>query len=244
MKPDIARQGLRWNPGWKMSLFAGFFLPVFVSLGFWQLNRAEEKEVILEAFAQLRAIPRVDAALALESPNPNYRQVDLVGHTRPDRLILLDNRVRDGKPGIEVLLPVQTLNQTWLVNLGFLPKPRDMSLPQLPLIPATQVSVQGYLYAPDKPRVVLKETDTQQFPWLLQRLDFDRIQGVFERPAVPWQVRIDRTHPLALQTDWPLAIGGPEKHQGYAFQWFAMAFTLAGLTFYTGIRRGRHGTRT
>jgi cytochrome oxidase assembly protein ShyY1 len=42
----------------------------------------------------------------------------------------------------------------------------------------------------------------------------------------PWMVRIDPNTPAALVADWPVVNASPEKHQGYALQWFTMAAVL------------------
>ena len=40
-----------------------------------------------------------------------------------------------------------------------------------------------------------------------------------------------------LQRDWPSMTTGVEKHQGYAFQWFAMAFTLFIIFIRLGVKK-------
>jgi cytochrome oxidase assembly protein ShyY1 len=42
--------------------------------------------------------------------------------------------------------------------------------------------------------------------------------------------------PAAYRLDWPVVAMGPEKHLGYAVQWFAMAATLTVLALYLGWR--------
>jgi cytochrome oxidase assembly protein ShyY1 len=43
----------------------------------------------------------------------------------------------------------------------------------------------------------------------------------------PHPVRIDSGQPEALAVAWQLVNASPEKHQGYAVQWFTMAAVLA-----------------
>jgi cytochrome oxidase assembly protein ShyY1 len=38
----------------------------------------------------------------------------------------------------------------------------------------------------------------------------------------------------AYRLDWPVVAMGPEKHLGYAVQWFALATSLLGLYLYLG----------
>ena len=75
---------------------------------------------------------------------------------------------------------------------------------------------------------------------LLQRLDFEQIEQALGVELVPYQVRIDPQSGLAQQTDWVVSVSGPERHQGYAVQWFAMALALTILYSWVGIRREQH----
>ena len=37
----------RWQFDWRLLVFSGVFLPLLISLGVWQLNRAAEKTSLL-----------------------------------------------------------------------------------------------------------------------------------------------------------------------------------------------------
>lgn len=227
---------LGWNPGWQISIFAGVFIPLFIVLGTWQTQRAEHKDTLLAQVAAVQSMPATSIEAALERDDPNFAIVAFQGIADPERLFYLDNRVRDGVPGVEVVLPVQTAAGGVLVNLGFLPKPQRIQLPSPPILPR-DISIQGYLYRPDKPRVVLSEQNLSQWPRLLQRLDWDLAQEALGQSLIPWQVRIDPGSPYALTTDWTVSVSGPERHRGYAFQWFAMAFALTLLFVIVGVKR-------
>ncbi|MBF3306266.1 hypothetical protein HKW73_33805, partial [Pseudomonas aeruginosa] len=43
----------------------------------------------------------------------------------------------------------------------------------------------------------------------------------------------------SFDTDWPLVSMPPERHTGYAVQWFALATALLALYLYLGVRRAR-----
>ncbi|MNN94970.1 hypothetical protein D3C81_2137010 [compost metagenome] len=45
--------------------------------------------------------------------------------------------------------------------------------------------------------------------------------------------------PASYLGDWPLVSMGPEKHLGYAVQWFALAATLLGLFVWFGVQQAR-----
>ena len=48
-----------------------------------------------------------------------------------------------------------------------------------------------------------------------------------EAALFPYPIRIDAGEPGALVVEWKVVNSGPEKHIGYAVQWFAMSAVLA-----------------
>lgn len=52
--------------------------------------------------------------------------------------------------------------------------------------------------------------------------------------------------PASYRLGWPIVAMGPEKHMGYAVQWFALAIALVLLYLYFGWRQNKeksHGHR-
>lgn len=94
MLPSSGRN--RFAPGWPLWLFTLGFLPVLISLGFWQLDRAEEKRSFDRQLSAAREQPSVPLA-SLESPTTAaWRAVTLQGYFDPQWIWLLDNRIRGG----------------------------------------------------------------------------------------------------------------------------------------------------
>lgn len=91
---------LQWHLDWKSLLATVLILPVLVSLGFWQLSRADEKQALLDAAQARRGQPAVDVA-QLEA-FPNYLPVYADGEFDSERYWLLDNRIRQGQFGYEI----------------------------------------------------------------------------------------------------------------------------------------------
>lgn len=94
----------RFKTDWRSTLLTALLLPLLVSLGFWQLSRAEEKRGILETVAQRHAMAPVLAETldALSPAQRQYRQVILNGAWL-DQSFLLDNQVQHGHVGYQVL---------------------------------------------------------------------------------------------------------------------------------------------
>jgi cytochrome oxidase assembly protein ShyY1 len=45
-------------------------------------------------------------------------------------------------------------------------------------------------------------------------------------PLFPWELRLAPDQPGGFRRDWPVVNVSPEKHRGYALQWFTMAAAL------------------
>ncbi|MEE4658985.1 MAG: SURF1 family protein [Halieaceae bacterium] len=222
---------LRWDLEWRSALFAALFVPLFVGLGFWQLARAEEKRAIGQQWEQrrqlppaaLESLPSAPAALA-------YRRVRLQGRFLEQYSFLLDNRIRDGRYGVEVITPYQAGTALVLVNRGWLEgDPYRRALPEIP--PPPQLAVlEGSVYVMPGESYTLGSIDSGQgWPRLIQAIDVPAMAEMLGKPLWPYTVRLSLDSPAALLADWPLVNVRPEKHSAYAVQWFGMALALAAL---------------
>ena len=109
-------------PIWAVGLTA-LGLAAFVSLGYWQLGRAQEKQALLDAFMS-GSEDTVDATGLGFDGLARYQRVRLRGAYDPTRQILLDNMPSAaGRPGYRVLTPLQRADgQGWvLVDRGWVP---------------------------------------------------------------------------------------------------------------------------
>ena len=98
----------KFRPGWGASIAAAAAMAIAVSLGNWQLRRAEEKQALQERFDNggRGATLQVPSRL-VEAKDVEYARVSVRGEFLPHYTILLDNRVRNGVVGYEVLTPVR-----------------------------------------------------------------------------------------------------------------------------------------
>ncbi|EED36778.1 conserved hypothetical protein [Luminiphilus syltensis NOR5-1B] len=213
-------------------------LPFLVFLGFWQLDRAEEKRVLAERYAQRTALPPISVSrLVRELPRVEWadRQVSVRGRFAESRYLLLDNRLRDGRFGYEVIALLETPDQLVPINLGWVagdPARRtrpDIELPEYPN------ELQGRVYLPAGEAYVLEQDAAPQaLPALIQSFDAARLaeplSTLLDSTVAPFEVRVSSDHPLAFRADWQVVNVSPEKHTGYAVQWFTMAVVL-GLAF-------------
>ena len=84
------------------TIFYVFFSIVFVVLGFWQINRGNEKTEIIEAFE----LQQTGQATEFSSDSQKWERVYISGKLDDERIIYLDNVIHKGILGFKVLAPV------------------------------------------------------------------------------------------------------------------------------------------
>ncbi|CAA0104805.1 Uncharacterised protein [Zhongshania aliphaticivorans] len=216
---------LQWQLDWKSALAITLMLPVLVSLGCWQLERADEKRDLLSDFEERRLLPAVNIA---ELTNyPNYRPVYALGEFDESRYWLLDNRINQGRFGYEIMAVFKLNNgRELLVDRGWVEG--DASRRTLPAIntPSGVVKVTGELYRSVEKNFSLgEEQQLSDWPRRQQWLDIDAANQEFPS-LLTTSLRLDSNSPGALQIKRMVVNVTPAKHTGYAVQWFGMALAL------------------
>jgi surfeit locus 1 family protein len=231
-------------PGWGVALVA-LGLAVFVSLGYWQLGRAREKQALFDAFMQ-GSQDTVDATGLGFDELARYQHIRLRGSYDATRQILLDNMPSvTGRPGYRVLTPFERADgRGWvLVDRGWAPlgatredlpdvtvsvREREVSgiLDVLP-IPGVRVGPAAVPGNAAWPRVLLFPTEA----------DVESALGIDVEPRI---VLLDAGAPDGFERKWRPALGfGPERHLGYAIQWFA--FALVAMVIFVAVNLRRVG---
>jgi surfeit locus 1 family protein len=232
MSSQTAEQNRRltWQLDWGTSLFTLFFVPVFIGLGFWQLERGEEKVLITAAWEQRQqqaAVPLLSIDGSAEELA--HRKVTLAGDFVPGYDFLLDNRMQGGQYGFEVISALRLRDEDLLVlvNRGWVAG--DPGRRQLPTIPPTAMGEvhNGVVYVPPGQGFRLgDETRRAQWPQVVLTLDIAWMEQVLGEPVYPFTIRLVADSPAALAVAWPLINMTPQKHGGYAVQWFSMGLML------------------
>ncbi len=213
---------------WKLLLFVLFFLPILLSLGFWQLDRAEQKRELLSVYQQQQTLPPLLLTDVLHSRIKPYQNVIVEGHYNNQQYWLLDNRSRQGRAGYEIIMPLWTGQQWLLVNRGWIAAP--LKRDQLPTIANREQreTVLGYLHIPSE-NVVVKNSASdwyEQWPQRVLHINMEKVAQILDGPVFPALLRIDSENQGAFNANWPVINTRPEKHTAYAVQWFSMAFVL------------------
>ena len=222
---------------YRVTAAAIFFSLLGLVLGFWQLDRAAQKEALQSAMhAQAGKTPLGNAeviALAaqgrMQESGVLYHPVRLTGTWLPEYTLYLDNRQMDAKVGFFVLTPLrlEPQGQVLVVQRGWMPRNFEHreQLPELKT-PTGSVTVDGdialapsKLYAPGAPGEGS----------IRQNLDLKQYRGQTGLPLEAFTVRESGPPSQGLRRQWSVINFGIEKHYGYAFQWFALSLLIAGL---------------
>ncbi len=200
-----------------------------VSLGFWQLERADEKRGIEASIKQANtgSVELIKKEEGLQSKE--YYEVRLQGKYLSDKQFIYDNQIVDQVSGYYVLTPyaLEAQSKAILINRGFIPwNGRRDKLADIVIGQETR-EIKVQISKPIK-RMELKPSEVGiQFPALIQSID---LQDMADRAKVDFSSVIgllDASASNGFIRKWEPYTGSIEKHIGYAVQWFLMALVLA-----------------
>lgn len=214
------------------TLIAFICVVILLKLGFWQLSRAEEKRDIEEALKAKQSVVYANLIEALnDGTDDNYKSLKLTGELRNDNLLYWDNRVVEGKPGYEVISVLNTDAGFVLVNFGWVQdKSFRQSIPEVSL-PTRLDGIVGTLYSPLN-NVLISDSLEQQKSWpkRIQQPDIKGLEKLLKVPLLPTMAYVQKSEDYGLINNFKPVTMSPEKHVGYAIQWFSLA--LACLIVY------------
>lgn len=220
----------------------GAAMAITVSLGNWQLRRADEKLALQAQWdraMQAAPVAVADADIAAVAARLPLR-VALRGHFLFEHELWLDNRQMDGRSGLMQVVPLRLAGgAVVLVNRGFAARdPRDRQrLPEVAR-PRQGVAVEGLALAQTSRVLQIGENAPagEGQPAIWQNLDL----GAFERASglsvARWVVQQTGGADEGLLRNWPVLSAGVDMHRGYAVQWYALAALIAILTLFFGAR--------
>ena len=240
---ERARRPWSLRPSPRLTAFVLVFLPIVLGLGVWQLRRAEEKTA-LEARSAARAAqpPRpID-----ELPRPVPAELDLLrvqveGTVLRERVLLLDNRTWQGRPGYELWAPVvHAPGRAVLVNFGWVAAPRTRSELPEPALPPGRVRFTGRLLLGEDGPPVFGDAEETGWPRRVQRVDPVAQDRLFPSVALaPFRIVADPDAPGVATWTWAPVRMSSDRHRAYAAQWFGLAGVLVLGWLAASLRRER-----
>ena len=215
----------------------------FLYLGDWQLGRAQEKRMLLERWQSELADPLPDSM--------NHRshlripmRVQVAGHFLP-KIWLLDNQQHAQQVGVRIyqLFEYQQIEgpkRVLPVELGWLAYTDGRQLPEIGALEG-KFELDGLLLSPPSAGIDMGQASQQVGAdrWLMMRMQPElgeqQYPGIYQhtvlRPLPDWPHGFYRDLSI-LPNTLP-----PEKHQGYAVQWFAMAGAILFIVIVLSVRK-------
>lgn len=213
-----------------------------ISLGNWQERRAAEKIALQAQLAERSHLaPLVLTGGSSDVPQ-EFRRVSVRGQFVPGFPVFLDNRPYQGRAGYFLVMPfkIEGADQYVLVARGWLPRTM-MEAGRVPAYqtPAGVTQVEGIIRL-DLGHVMQLGSAGPLLPdAMVQNVSVKEMARASNLPLLPFF--IEQTGPFqagdALVRDWPAPALGVERHQGYAFQWYALAAMALLFFIITGTRR-------
>jgi surfeit locus 1 family protein len=224
-----------------MTLLTAVLIVMLISLGRWQLRRADEKRVLFDSFAAGTGATR---SIELETPRlPRYQHIELSGHYDPARQILIDNMVNAGRAGYFVITPFSLSGGGWvLVNRGWVPL--GASRAERPAIPVAGDlrRLQGRCDNLPSPGIQLgtKATLAPPYPVVAAfptHSELATLLGETSWTQAADLVLLDPGEADGYVRNWAAPGFPPLRHVAYAVQWFGLALTLLVIYVVTNLRR-------
>jgi surfeit locus 1 family protein len=232
-----------FDAGWSSTFATLAMLAVLLTLGFWQLDRMREKQVL---FAEFAAGTRetIDLRSLRSDTSARYQHAAVTGRYDSDHQILLDNMTHQGQVGYRVLTPLGFgAGRTVLVDRGWIPMGESRArLPKI-TVGDQDRSVSGRLDELPRAGIHLAAPPEPDAPWprVLSYPTMQEILAVLPRELYPYILLLDADQADGFVREWQPATFPPARHLGYAVTWFALAATLLIIYVATHLKRGDAG---
>lgn len=215
---------------------------VCVSLGFWQLGRAGESRALAGRFEAALELPPVTLRTAdAADEGLRFRRVEARGRYVPERQFLIDNIVNDGVVGYHVLTPFAPDDGgPWLiVNRGWVSGGLDRSvLPDVRVDGRTR-RITGLLDRLPAPGLRLGEAPAAEDDAPVRVMSFPTMASLEQTLGgrlYVYQLRLDPGEADGFVRDFPMPGLAPERHLGYAAQWWLFGSIAGGAAIVIGAR--------
>src|SRR5262245_42691182 len=206
-------RGYAFRPRWWAVALAAAACAAGVALGNWQARRADEKRSLAA----------------------HLQRIVVHGEFMPQHNVLLDDKVRHGRAGYEVVTPLRLAEGVHvLVNRGWVEAPPRRE--EIPVVatPAGRVRVEGVMLERLPQPLKLAEPAKTR---VRQHLD---LKEFAVETGMPLQAFVIEQHSAladGLSREWARPDAGIEKHQGYALQWYSLAALAVALAVVLSFRK-------
>lgn len=242
-------QTVKWSftPQPAATLATVLALPLLLSLGFWQLDRAAEKQALFDDYnAKISgASVNLNQAVSASLDSIQWRNATVRGRYADTGVFLLDNQVLNGTAGYHVYAPFETEDAKTriMVNRGWVAAGDYRNeAPVAPMTEGLATLVGTVMSFPSPPGILLDGGDppTEQLAprvYRVQVLDQKSVQKLLGEDVSAYVLRLAPDSPTGFARVWPEPGSGRERHLGYAFQWFSLAAALVIIYISVNLKR-------
>ncbi|MEM7083405.1 MAG: SURF1 family protein [Pseudomonadota bacterium] len=221
-----------------LTIIVLLLLAIMIRLGFWQLGRAEEKQVRLDAYAAGVELDHV----TLDRLPERYGRVSIEGRFDDSRHVIMDGFSVDKRAGYQVLTPFLVGDTVLMVNRGWRVWHGDRGAIEGLEVDRKLRTLTGRAEPFWRPGMVLGEGnagESASWPRIVVYPQHDEIQTWMQQAVAPWQLLLEPDEANGFYRDWQPTGLPPERHKGYAVQWFALALTLFVLYCVITVKQSR-----
>lgn len=238
------KSAFRFQPRLLPTLAAALLLPLFISAGQWQWNKATLKGNLQKDLDARGAEPPIQIPTTLVDPQAlRFRKVVARGHYEAQTQILIDNRMHREQAGYHVITPLrlEDSDTRLLVNRGWVPAlAQHHQVPQV-ATPTGTVEVAGTAVVPNTRFFTLGANDVNsktEWQSVWQNLDLGRFGKSVDFPLQPIVIELDAASMAGgFVREWRRPDERLEAHLGYALQWWSFAATTIVLWLVVNFRR-------
>ena len=227
----ITIKKLKIRLNWKIAVCVLLGFSVLIKLGFWQLDRANEKREIIRA-VELRqsAEPVIPGSLSkINKKDFEHQRLRLQGSYNNEKNILIKRQIHQGRYGYEVITPFMLeSDKHWLlVSRGWIEDQQGAgAIPVVEPVDGSVELIAGVHYPTGQAFFKAGSIATDDWPLILSRLNLQGLSPLFDQKIYPFVVRLDEKIPGVYIRHWQPEVIKVSTNISYAVQWFIFAFLL------------------
>ena len=236
----MAKFGFKFRARLWLTLATIVVILTMISLGNWQISRAQEKEERHEQIGRLSEQPAVSISNDLVSIEDfKFKQVEARGTFITSHTIYLDNKMYKGTAGYHIVMPLKLAESSMhvLVNRGWVPAGRDRSILPIVTTPTDTVIVTGR--AVSVPTKVFALSDEIVAGQVWPHLQLERVQQVTGLDLQPVMILQQDEWSDGLVRQWDRPDSGASVSWNYAAQWYGMATIVMIIYLVLSVKRER-----
>lgn len=222
-------------------LIVTIVISILCSLGSWQIARYEDKKerVIQISERQAQGVIEHRMLTTLNLSDVRDVMINISPLEYSDKYLWLDNQQSNGQIGFKLVVPVNTEEGWLLVNMGWVKGRKDrLTLPNIPALEELTKPLTGAISIPGINRFVTETAlNDGQFPKVIQQIEISRLGDLIDKPLLPYMLTVTQPSEDYIR-QWTPVVMAPEKHIGYAIQWFGLAIA-AFIIYFIAWRKKR-----